>query len=109
RGIGPTQVSPSDKILDRIIKQREQYAHLKPWVTLRDCISDLPDPRSPLASGIMNHIFQSGARPYPGHSGSVLDEPSKTLKAGDHGVPGGENMIAFPDATYRYLTVRESA
>ena len=35
--------------------------------------------------------------------------PSKTLKAGDHGVPGGENMIAFPDGTYRYLTVREAA
>lgn len=38
-----------------------------------------------------------------------MDEPSKTLKAGAHGVPGGENMIAFPDGTYRYLTIRESA
>lgn len=109
RRIEPTQVSPSDKVLERIIKNREQFAHLKPWVTLRDCICDLPDPRLQLNSRMNNHIFQSGARPYPGHSGSVLDEPSKTLKAGDHGVPGGENMIAFPDATYRYLTIRESA
>jgi DNA (cytosine-5)-methyltransferase 1 len=38
-----------------------------------------------------------------------LDEPAKTLKAGDHGVPGGENMIAFPNGKLRYLTVRESA
>jgi DNA (cytosine-5)-methyltransferase 1 len=109
RGITPTQSRPSDKVLDRIIKHREKYGILKPWVTLRDSISDLPDPRLPSASEIMNHVFQSGARPYPGHSGSVLDEPCKTLKAGDHGVPGGENMIAFPDVTYRYLTVRESA
>jgi DNA (cytosine-5)-methyltransferase 1 len=38
-----------------------------------------------------------------------VDEPSKALKAGAHGVPGGENMIAFPDGTYRYYTVREAA
>jgi DNA (cytosine-5)-methyltransferase 1 len=31
------------------------------------------------------------------------------LKAGDHGVPGGENMMALPDGSYRYFTVRESA
>jgi DNA (cytosine-5)-methyltransferase 1 len=39
----------------------------------------------------------------------VLDEPAKTLKAGDHGVPGGENTVVFPDGRVRYLTVRESA
>ena len=38
-----------------------------------------------------------------------MDEPAKTLKAGDHGVPGGENMIAFPNGKVRYFTVRESA
>lgn len=109
RGIQPTQVKPSEKMLERIIRNREQCIHLKPWVTLRDCISNLPDPRLQTTVEVENHIFQSGARPYPGHSGSVLDEPSKTLKAGAHGVPGGENMIAYPDGTYRYLTVRESA
>ena len=46
---------------------------------------------------------------YAGHTGSPLDEPAKTLKAGDHGVPGGENMIAFPDGRLRYFTVREAA
>ena len=50
-----------------------------------------------------------GARPYIGHTGSPLDWPAKTLKAGDHGVPGGENMIAFPDKAVRYFTVREAA
>jgi DNA (cytosine-5)-methyltransferase 1 len=38
-----------------------------------------------------------------------LDEPAKALKAGDHGVPGGENMIALPDGSCRYFTIRESA
>lgn len=50
-----------------------------------------------------------GARIYKGHTGSPLDEPAKTLKAGDHGVPGGENMVAFPDGSVRYFTIRESA
>jgi DNA (cytosine-5)-methyltransferase 1 len=38
-----------------------------------------------------------------------LDEPSKTIKAGAHGVPGGENMLALDDGSIRYYTVRESA
>jgi DNA (cytosine-5)-methyltransferase 1 len=38
-----------------------------------------------------------------------LDFPAKTLKAGDHGVPGGENMLALADGSVRYFTVRESA
>lgn len=82
---------------------------LLPWRTVRDAISDLPDPRSRRARSIVNHQFQDGARPYPGHTGSAMDLPAKTLKAGDHGVPGGENMIALPNEEYRYFTVRESA
>jgi DNA (cytosine-5)-methyltransferase 1 len=31
------------------------------------------------------------------------------IEAGGHGVPGGENMLALPDGTVRYLTVREAA
>jgi DNA (cytosine-5)-methyltransferase 1 len=38
-----------------------------------------------------------------------MDEPAKTLKAGDHGVPGGENMLLHPNGKARYFTVRESA
>lgn len=76
--------------------------------TVRDALKGLPDP-SKGPGRFKNHEFKSGAKPYPGHTGSVLDEPSKALKAGDHGVPGGENMIAYGDGTYRYFTVRESA
>lgn len=82
---------------------------LKPWRTTRDAISDLPNPASHAADRVLNHRLQLGARSYPGHTGSALDEPAKTLKAGVHGVPGGENMIALPDGSVRYLTVRESA
>jgi DNA (cytosine-5)-methyltransferase 1 len=76
--------------------------------TVRDAIHDLPDPRHGRHS-FANHEFRDGARPYPGHTGSTLDVPSKTLKAGDHGVPGGENMLVLSDGTCRYFTVRESA
>jgi DNA (cytosine-5)-methyltransferase 1 len=80
----------------------------KPWVTIRQAISDLPDPKCS-TNTIQNHEFRSGAKSYPGHTGSPIDEPSKTLKAGDHGVPGGENMIRFNDNSLRYLTAREAA
>lgn len=76
--------------------------------TVRDAISDLPDPRA-LTPVVPNHVYRAGARAYPGHTGSLLDEPAKALKAGDHGVPGGENMIQFTDGSCRYLTVREAA
>jgi DNA (cytosine-5)-methyltransferase 1 len=53
--------------------------------------------------------MQPGARVYPGHTGSPLDLPAKALKAGDHGVPGGENMMVRDDGTVRYFTTREAA
>ena len=82
----------------------------KPWTTLRDSILDLPEPGTSCGQpDALFHRLQPGARAYPGHTGSPLDLPAKTLKAGVHGVPGGENMIAFSDGTVRYLTVREAA
>lgn len=81
-----------------------------PWCTVRDAISDLPPPENiDLAASIPNHVYIPGARSYPGHTGSPLDEPAKTLKAGVHGVPGGENMLALPSGEVRYFTVREAA
>jgi DNA (cytosine-5)-methyltransferase 1 len=82
-----------------------------PWRTVRDVIGDLPDPETAPAksSKFHNHTFQPGARSYAGHTGSPLDEPAKTLKAGVHGVPGGENMLVRADGSSRYFTIRESA
>jgi DNA (cytosine-5)-methyltransferase 1 len=82
----------------------------RPWQTTRDAIGDLPDPtRARQSARHTNHKFQAGARTYPGHTGSQLDEPAKTLKAGVHGVPGGENIVVLEDGDVRYLTIRESA
>lgn len=80
-----------------------------PWLTVRDATSDLGEPaRAKGAAVFPNHVLQPGAKSYPGHTGSPLDEPAKTLKAGDHGVPGGENMVRFANGEVRYFTVRES-
>ncbi|NEP56675.1 MAG: DNA cytosine methyltransferase [Symploca sp. SIO2G7] len=82
----------------------------KPWRTVRDAIGDLPVPDGEENNSlVLNHVLIPGARKYPGHTGSPLDEPAKTLKAGVHGVPGGENMLAFPTGEVRYFTVREAA
>lgn len=79
------------------------------WRTVRDALTGLPDPRGSRTSRVANHVFVPGARTYPGHTGSLLDEPAKTLKAGVHGVPGGEGTIVLEDGSVRYLSVREAA
>ena len=80
------------------------------WVTVADALADLPDPEwFPYASPFTDHQFQPNARSYPGHTGSPPDRPAKTLKAGVHGVPGGENMLRRPDGAVRYFSVREAA
>lgn len=101
---------PDIRLHRRGLTLLDQPAEL-PWRTVRDAIGDLPDPeRDPIAAARRhNHRFQAGARSYVGHTGSPLDEPAKTLKAGVHGVPGGENMLCHPDGSVRYFTVRESA
>jgi DNA (cytosine-5)-methyltransferase 1 len=81
----------------------------KPWRTIRDAIWDLPEPVRTTQDGTRNHRLRSGARPYEGHQGSFIDEPAKTLKAGAHGVPGGENSVALSRGRIRYFTIRECA
>lgn len=101
-----------EKLASRVQRLQWDYGLFPPpgerCRTVRDALRGLPDPRE-VGNAVSNHDFRDGARPYHGHTGSVLDAPSKTLKAGDHGVPGGENMMSLPDGTYRYFTVRESA
>jgi DNA (cytosine-5)-methyltransferase 1 len=109
------KVAQAERAADPTGRARAAKLHQRPGTiarrTVRDAISDLPDPRweADAARKIANHRFQPGARTYAGHTGSPLDEPAKTLKAGVHGVPGGENMLAMPGGEVRYFTVRESA
>jgi DNA (cytosine-5)-methyltransferase 1 len=102
-------ISPRARQRANLIQEMPQT---HPWVTVRDAIRGLPNPQNEFfgqLSIFSDHKFQPGAKSYPGHTGSLMDEPAKTLKAGVHGVPGGENMLALPDGTVRYFTIRESA
>ena len=94
---------------DNIIRSFDKSERGERWQTVRDAIKGLPDPRSEKASRYANHEFRDGARPYAGHSGSVLDEPSKTIKAGAHGCLVGKicwfSMMVLCDTT-QYVKVR---
>jgi DNA (cytosine-5)-methyltransferase 1 len=82
------------------------------WQTVRDMLrtpTPLPMPVDHQPDPVVsNHVGVPGARSYAGHTGSDIDLPAKTIKAGVHGVCGGEAMIRFEDGSLRYLTVRES-
>jgi len=91
------------------LRDNPSLLELERWRTTRDALRGLPDPEAQPDNAIANHMFTPGARTYVGHTGSALDEPAKTLKAGYHGVPGGENMFIKDDGTVRYFTVREAA
>jgi DNA (cytosine-5)-methyltransferase 1 len=102
---------------------------LLPWRTLRDAMSgsgdskplpkltdDMLDRTERFIDGFTDHVGWPGARIYEGHTPNELDRPAKTVKAGVHGVPGGESVMLLdelgPDGRtpkYRYMTVRETA
>lgn len=91
--------------------QRRGMLSLRPWRTVREAISGLPEPSRTidLDDGFDHFLFR-GARAYPPrHTGSRLDWPSKTIKAGVHWSPGGENMIRNSHGRPRYYTIREMA
>jgi DNA (cytosine-5)-methyltransferase 1 len=95
----------------------------KPWRTLRDALygnpdqpdlPPLPPPLEPLAAKLehpdfLHHFGWPGARKYAGHTPNDLDRPAKTVKAGVHGVPGGETVLRLDNGSLRYMTVREVA
>lgn len=96
--------------VDRLRANGSAELASQPWLTVREALAGLPEPDgNGKQSQHHNHRFQPGAKVYPGHTGSPLDLPAKTLKAGDHGVPGGENMLVKPDGSVRYFSVREAA
>lgn len=80
-----------------------------PWLTVRDGLAGLPQPPPEKDIHGINHWFIPGARVYRKHNGSDPDWPSKTVKAGVHGVAGGENIMRLSTERYRYYTLREMA
>ncbi|MGW5000221.1 DNA cytosine methyltransferase [Streptomyces hydrogenans] len=115
--------------VERLYPQEELHLDegesLAPWLTLRDALVGLPeidleqlDKKTP--QGFPDHIGWPGARIYQGHTPNMLDYPAKTVKAGVHGVPGGESVMLLDkrernqetgrlDYIHRYMTVRETA
>lgn len=101
---------PEARLLNKIEKLKDFKCNKLPFVTTRDALYGLPTPKDGKEhSTFKNHVGIPGARAYPGHTGSFIDDPSKTLKAGVHGCPGGENMIRYKDGSVRYFSVREAA
>jgi len=99
-----------DKLVGRIARLAQCPPVGRPWRTLRDALLGLPEPIAGRpANGVTFHVGIPGARIYKGHTGNQLDTPAKTIKAGDHGNPGGEHILVRDDGSIRYLTVRECA
>lgn len=82
---------------------------LQPWVTVREALATLPAAAPNESKSNDNHWTIPGARVYAKHRGGSLDWTSKTIKAGVHGVPGGENIVVDHAGAHRYYTLRESA
>ncbi|MEU5691378.1 DNA cytosine methyltransferase [Actinosynnema sp. NPDC020468] len=142
---------PPDHVRERVeglYKGKEPADDGKlPWRTLRDAIYGKHDERGVLRDplppvpwdrldrmdfdpGFRYHAGWPGARFYHGHTPNYLDRPAKTVKAGVHGVPGGESVMLTDDLDsgrfsssdgsldetlkkwpykHRYMTVRETA
>jgi DNA (cytosine-5)-methyltransferase 1 len=100
-------IRPSEKMCSAHLIHNDLFApDLLPWQTVRDALHHLPEPAK--RHDIPDHVFQGGARTYDGHTGSLIDWPAKTIKAGGHGVPGGENMLRYENGNVRYFTVHEA-
>lgn len=98
----------SRALVERLL-QSEEVEGLR-WQTVRDSMVGLPDPRSRTALNVSGHDYVgTTASLYPGHTGNELDWPAKTVKAGVHGVPGGEGIVILDRGHGRRLTVRETA
>ncbi|MFH8991613.1 DNA cytosine methyltransferase [Streptomyces sp. NPDC017940] len=105
-----------------------------PWRTLRDALQGIREGEGPLPyvpmnkldrktthGGFVDHIGWPDGQIYAGHTPNDLDRPAKTVKAGVHGVAGGE-LVMYLDRRkkvpkelgsyrrlHRYMTVREVA
>ncbi len=106
---------PTPRVPENIEKRVSALSQMpKPklarWRTVRDAIGGLPEPTDfDPSPSVANHVGIPDARSYKGHTGSPWDWPAKAIKAGDHGNPGGENMLRRDDGSVRYFTVRELA
>ena len=105
-GIRPmAPASPAEARAVQALKEGGKKPSELPWVTVRDVLEGLPSPTVE-AEPVPGHRLHPGARVYARHTGSRWDAPAKAVKAGAHGVPGGENIL-LDEQGPRYFTIRE--
>ena len=76
-----------------------------PHITVRQALLPLGPP-----NGHNSHTLHTAqTKPCRGHTGSILDKPSKSLVSGSHGVGGGNNALTLDDGSFRYYTPREAS
>jgi DNA (cytosine-5)-methyltransferase 1 len=83
-------------------------AGLKPWVSIREALSDIPDPDKPHT--LINHIYSKYKvtnRNFTGHRNTNPDKPSPTILARGNG-KGGVCAIQHPNNNRR-MSIREQA
>ncbi|WCN82517.1 DNA cytosine methyltransferase [Micromonospora sp. LH3U1] len=122
------------RVMSRLPVTPPREDDMLPWRTMRDALKGVDgQPPLPLVSwdrldrreynlgGFTDHIGWPDARIYAGHTPNELDRPAKTVKAGVHGVPGGESVLLTDELLpellegspypyrHRYMTVRETA
>ena len=74
-------------------------------VTVRDMMVALGPP-----TGRDGHEHHGASpRQYKGHTGSIMDAPSKCLTAATHGQAGGAGLVQLDNGELRYFTLREMA
>ncbi|MDJ0836346.1 MAG: DNA cytosine methyltransferase [Acidobacteriota bacterium] len=88
--------------------------HLLPWVTVREALRSLEElyqkNKKWAKKDAVKELYPGiNPRCYKGHTGCPQDWPAKTIKAGVHGVPGGENIVHTDEGGIRYFTLREAA
>ena len=109
-GFSKRRIRECPESLKSALPKPSQEKAANAWQTVRDAIGDLPNVGLGRTSHtILNHFLNPGARAYAGHDGSNMDSVAKTIKAGHHGVPGGENIIRLDSGSIRYFSVRECA
>lgn len=104
----PTPTHSKEALLMKQENAEKDETGKEAWVTVEEAIHGLPVLGSDSAEA-MQHVRIPGARRYRGHSGCPLTWPAKSLKAGVHGVGGGENMLRYGNGKVRYFTIRECA
>lgn len=103
----PSTIPRVEAALLTSLTRSAQEPQSLPWQTCRDSFAGLGEPSDTFY--ISGHEPRGFGKQYPGHTGSELYAPAKALKAGVHGVPGGENMVILDDGRARHFTVREAA